>query len=106
MNSRNSRIRMVTTSITIDSAQVMPPEGSKTVENRACHCFSTQETAVYSQSSNGELLLRGPLQGRHGSMGTADSPARRVAAVAGSGLGNGAGRLGDEAGRLGDEVDA
>ena len=46
MNSGNSSSRTVTTRKTIDSAQVMPPAGSRKVENRACHCFITQAMAV------------------------------------------------------------
>src|SRR5215213_5528365 len=96
-NSGNRISRTVTTRNMIDSAQVMPQAGSRNVENTECHVFITQEIAVYSQSSNGGLLLRGPARGRRGgSFGSAVTAglrcrrrncrrgARRVAALSGS----------------------
>src|SRR3954468_427405 len=65
-NSGKSSSRTVTTRKMIDSAQVIPQDGSRNVENRACHCFITNEIAVYSQSSNGGLLVRGPAPERRG----------------------------------------
>src|SRR4051794_41953661 len=69
MNSRNSSRRIVTTRKAIDSAQVMPPDGSRKLEKSACHCPSTHEMAVYSQSSNGGLLIRPAEIRRGGSVG-------------------------------------
>src|SRR4051812_17038406 len=68
-NSGKSSSRTVTTRKMIDSAQVIPQDGSRNVENRACHCFITNEIAVYSQSSNGGLLVRGPAPERRGGGG-------------------------------------
>src|SRR3954447_1978172 len=77
--------RMVTTRKMIDKAQVMPPAGSRKVDQTACHHFITVAIAVYSQSSNGGLLLRGRARGRPGGVfGTA----RRVAGHRGSGRGH------------------
>src|SRR4051794_41785462 len=77
MNSRNSSRRIVTTRKAIDSAQVMPPDGSRKVENSACHCPSTHEMAVYSQSSNGGLLIRPAEIRRGGSVGAGAGARRR-----------------------------
>src|SRR3954447_9445301 len=102
-SSGKSSSRTVTTRKMIDSAQVIPQDGSRNVENRACHCFITNEIAVYSQSSNGGLLVRGPAPERRGGewpggqVGTTGGVgrrhrtclprARRVADPAGSGVG-------------------
>ena len=68
-NSGKSSRRMVTTRNMIDSAHVMPQAGSRNVEKTVCHHSITVEIAVYSQSSNGGLLLRGPGRGRRGGSG-------------------------------------
>src|SRR3954454_18070773 len=94
-NSGKRISRMVTTRNMIDNAQVMPPAGSRKIDQTACHHFITVAIAVYSQSSNGGLLLSGRVRSRRGGCcgpwvtgaretGRAHRTARRVAPRRGS----------------------
>src|SRR3954454_8191570 len=118
-NSGNRMIRMVTTRLMIASAQARPLSplstgGSpRTAFHNECHCAITQEMAVYSQSSNGGLLVSPTEVRRGGWVGTAvvngrdreHCCARRVAAVCGSGMRVGIGDQVDTAGGPGSALD-
>ena len=78
LTNRGNRIsRMVTTRKTIASTQLSParPDSAggspKSQFHSACHCSMTNEMAVYSQSSNGGLLVRPAGILRGGSVGRA-----------------------------------